>query len=125
MWLITLFFVIGTSATANAVDVVPDEFLSNTELIEKYGGSQSKKLLVVAKCESSLNENAINKNDGGKGKHSIGIMQFQESTFDFWSNKMGDNYDYYSKVDQIKVAKYMFDNKQEWQWTCSKLLKGV
>lgn len=105
-----------------AEDYVKDEFLSNSQLIERYGGEQSKKLLAVAKCESSLNENAINRNDGGKGKHSVGILQFQKSTFDFWSNKMGSTYDYYSKVDQIKVAKFMFDEKQEWQWTCSKVL---
>ena len=98
-----------------------------TELIIKYAeqyNTSSKVLLSVAKCESGLNQNAINYNDGGKGKHSVGIFQFQKSTFDRWSNDetnpraLGEELDYYSVNDQAKLASYMFSKGQGNQWTC-------
>jgi len=87
----------------------------------KYGISENT-LLKVAKCESNLKPNAINYHDGGKGKHSFGVMQFQKSTFDYWETKLGEDLDYYSYHDQIKLASYMFSKGQIKQWTCGKNL---
>lgn len=75
-------------------------------------------LLSVAKCESSLNPDAINYDDGGKGKHSVGIFQFQRATFDRYSKEMNMILDYYDYSDQARVASYMFSIKQQRQWTC-------
>lgn len=98
--------------------------MSVKELIVEYGGSQSRIIETIAYCESRLNPKAINYHDGGKNKHSVGILQFQEATFKEWSGRMDMQLDYYSSLDQIKVAKYMIDNGQARQWTCS-YLTGV
>lgn len=101
------------------------EEMSVEELIIKYGGSQSAIIKTIAHCESRLNPKAVNYHDGGKNKHSVGILQFQELTFKEWSGRMEQQLDYYSTLDQIKVAKYMIENGQAYQWTCAKIMKVV
>lgn len=91
------------------------------EIPPKYG-VKSETVKKIAHCESTLNPKAINYNDGGPGKHSVGILQFQASTFDGYSKKMGEKLDYYSTYDQAKVASYMIANGQISQWSCSRIL---
>lgn len=93
----------------------PTEFISY--YATKYGIDKSI-LLSVAKCESNLKPNAIHYNDGGKGKHSFGVMQFQESTFSNWEKVLGEDLDYYSYQDQIKLASFMMSRGQYSQWSC-------
>src|SRR5688572_13879987 len=95
--------------------LTPQEYISL--YAQKYGAVESQ-LLKVATCESKLKPNAINYHDGGKGKHSFGILQFQESTFLAWEKKFGEDLDYYSYHDQIKLGAYMFSKGQQKQWTC-------
>lgn len=87
--------------------------------------TEAEPLKKVAYCESRLNPKAINYHDGGKGKHSVGIFQFQERTFNYWETKLGEDLDYYSAYDQAKLASYMFSQNQQKQWTCSRLMKVV
>ena len=83
-----------------------------------------KELIAVAKCESKLNPNAIHYNDGGKGKHSVGIFQYQKSTFEYFSDLMGGDLDYYSYNDQAKLTAWVFANhpKLKSRWTCARKL---
>lgn len=94
------------------------------ELISLYAsqyGAVETQLLKVASCESGFNPKAFHKDDGGKGKHSVGIFQFQESTFLHWEKKLGEDLDYYSYHDQIKLASFMFSKGQQKQWTCYRI----
>jgi len=84
---------------------------------KKYGISQNLLNKVIA-CESTFNPKAIHYHDGGKGKHSIGVLQFQESTFLLWEKKLGEDLNYDSTHDQIKLASYMWSKGQARQWTC-------
>lgn len=95
------------------------------ELIASYGGSQAQIIHTIAHCESRLNPKAINYHDGGHNKHSVGILQFQEATFKEWSKRLGEELDYYSSYDQIKVAKYMIEKGQARQWSCARIMKVV
>lgn len=79
----------------------------------------------VTKCESTQNPKAINYHDGGYGKHSVGLWQFQKSTFDSYAKKMGQELDYNSALDQTKVASYMLSKNQGHQWTCYRKLYNV
>lgn len=94
------------------------------EIPPKYG-VKSETVKKIAHCESTLNPKAINYNDGGPGKHSVGILQFQKITFDGYSKKMGEDLDYYSTYDQAKVASYMISKGQIHQWSCSRILGMV
>ncbi len=91
-------------------------------LIEHVAPKNADVLKKVATCESTMNPQAVNYNDGGIGKHSIGILQFQESTFNSYSKKMGEELDYHSSYDQVKVADYMVSQGQLRQWSCSRIL---
>lgn len=91
------------------------------EIPPKYG-VDSEVVTAIAMCESTLNPDAIHYNDGGAGKHSVGILQFQRSTFDAYAQKMGEPMDYYSPLDQTKVASYMISRNQIHQWSCSRIL---
>jgi hypothetical protein len=85
----------------------------------EYGASE-KQLLTVAKCESSLKPNAIHYNDGGKSKHSFGIFQYQEKTFDGFDDLIGEDLDWYSYQDQAKLTAFIFSKYPELKthWTC-------
>lgn len=104
-----------TLKSAPQKDLSPKEYISIYS--KKYGISEAN-LLRVAKCESGLKKDAIHYDDGGKGKHSRGIMQFQQSTFLVWEKKLGEDLDYHSYHDQIKLASFMWSKGQQNQWTC-------
>lgn len=87
------------------IPVTPKQMISL--YAQKYGASETE-LMRVAKCESNFNPKAIHYNDGGKGKHSFGIYQYQESTFRNFSKLAGEEYDYYSYLDQIKLTAQIF-----------------
>lgn len=115
-----------SSITSQAVEapIVP-EIDQIHAYIAKYSmeyGINPYQLKKTIQCESQFNPRAINYHDGGKGKHSVGILQFQRTTFDGYSKKMGEKLDYYSYHDQIKVASYMWSNGQQRQWTCARNL---
>ena len=101
---------------------IPIIILTPRETISLYAPTKAieKELLKVAICESKLNPNAIHYNDGGKGKHSVGIFQYQENTFKNFSKLMGEKLDYYSYNDQIKLTSWIFANHPELKkhWTC-------
>jgi hypothetical protein len=104
------------------IPITPKEYISLYAL--QYGASE-KELLKVAMCESSLNPNAIHYNDGGKGKHSVGIFQYQERTFDGFDDLIGEDLNYYSYQDQAKLTAYIFAKypKLKSHWTCYRLTK--
>jgi hypothetical protein len=101
------------------------EEMSVPELIKHLAPENATVLSRVAFCESSHNPDAIHYNDGGKGKHSVGILQFQEATFLAYEKKMGEDLNYYSTYDQIKVADFMLNENQGRQWTCYRKIYGV
>lgn len=108
-------------------DAEPQIILTPREYIslyaEKYSASETE-LLKVAKCESKLNPNAIHYNDGGKSKHSVGLFQYQESTFNQFDNLIGEDLDYYSYHDQAKLTAFIFAKypKLKSHWSCYKLI---
>ena len=110
-----------TSTIDLEIPLTPKESISFYAL--KYGASE-KELLKVAYCESRYNPKAIHYNDGGKSKHSFGVFQYQESTFNQFDNLIGEDLDYYSYNDQIKLTAYVFANypKLKTHWSCFNIL---
>lgn len=111
-------------------DTEPEVILTPKESIQFYAlkyGANKDELLKVANCESRFDPNAIHYNDGGKNKHSVGIFQYQESTFNRMEKVMGEDLDYYSWSDQVRLTAYMFANHPEvkTEWTCYRITKKV
>jgi hypothetical protein len=120
-------YAFSTKVIAEPTEIVPVvKQLSIPELIQVYSiqyNVSPTDMTKVIKCESNFNPNAFHKDDGGVGKHSVGLLQFQKTTFDLWSARLGEELDYYSYNDQIKLGAYMFSKGQIGQWTCGRMLK--
>lgn len=95
------------------------EAMSVPELIDYIApqyGTDPEDIKKVAWCESSYRPHAVG--DGGKARN---VMQFHEPTFNEFSKKLGEELNYNSAYDQIKLASYMFSQGKQFHWTCAKL----
>lgn len=91
-----------------------------TEVIERYAsqyGANPDIVRRVMMCESGGNKDAINRNEPNKVL-SVGIMQFQPHSFKYMAEKFGEELDYYSYHDQIKLASWAIANGMGRNWTC-------
>jgi len=88
-----------------------------------YGASKEE-LTIIAKKESNLKPNPKGHNDGG---NAYGVYQYHKPTFIRFSKMMGEELDYYSYYDQIKLTAWIFANKPELKshWTTSKYLVSL
>lgn len=127
---IILVFLLGISILAippyrdiysKEIIPTPKEYIS---LYARQYGAVESELLKVASCESKFKIDAIHWNDGGKSKHSFGIFQYQKSTFDRFDDLIGEDLDYYSYHDQIKLTAFVFAKYPELKshWTCSRIM---
>src|SRR3990167_2905900 len=103
---ITVSLLLSVSLLANPTkaDLEPQIISSPKEYISLFASQYvavELELLKVAKCESNFKPDAIHYNDGGKGKHSFGVFQYQKLTFLAFSKLFGEKLDYYSYHDQI------------------------
>lgn len=76
-----------------------------------YGGD-SDITLKVMECESSGKHSVVG--DGGRSK---GIFQFQKSTFERMERDFGEDLDYTSQFDQVKLASWALSQPElarEW-----------
>ena len=112
------------SVLYNSPEAHADTVTTN-QLILKYADAyqvSAVQIYNLAICESSLKETALNKADPHGG--SKGILQFQQKTFDYYSDQIGiDNPDIWNKEQQIQVASYMFSIGEQNQWSCWKSVK--
>ncbi len=122
---IIVFFVLSSliGFCPQRIEAEPQIILTPQESISLYAqkyGAVEKELMTVAKCESGFKPSAIHYHDGGKGKHSVGIFQYQESTFNGFAKVMGEELDYYSYNDQAKLTSWIFANHPELKshWSC-------
>ena len=74
----------------------------------------------VAFCESSYNPLAV-----GDGGHAKNVMQFHKPTFEQFSKEFGEELNYDSAYDQIKLSAWMFSKGENYRnhWTCYKKIK--
>lgn len=90
------------------------------ELTDYYGVSYGK-MNAVIQCESGWNPKAINLKDPEGG--SKGILQFQQSTFDYFAKDLGlKDPDIWNPYQQIEVATLMWSRELESRWSCYKKL---
>lgn len=105
--------------------IEPQPVLSPQDYIVKYSQeyhAPEKELLLVSKCESNFNPNAIG--DGNKAKN---IFQYHEPTFNRYEKLLGEDLDYNSYHDQAKLTAFIFANypKEKKAWTCARNIKVV
>lgn len=85
------------------------------EFSDQYGVSSSD-LYRVLYCESRLDEKAVG--DGGLARN---VAQFHRQTFEGWAKELGEELNYDSAHDQIKLMAYAFSKGRQSSWTCSRI----
>lgn len=114
--LVLTFSLLGFPTKDYAEDIKINPLdLSTTEQViyfSNLNGGDAEVALKVMECESGGNHSA--KGDGGR---SNGIFQFQKSTFLRMEKMLGEDLNYDSKYDQIKLASFALSKPElarEW-----------
>ena len=84
----------------------------------KHGVSEDY-LVRIAKCESGLNPNAVNRNYYAGGGNPTGVFQYLPETW----NRIGGRSPYgvgniYNAQDQANVTAWAFANGYSGEWAC-------
>ena len=114
--LVLLFSLLGfpTKDSAEEIKINPLDLTPEQQVIyfsDLYGGDY-KVALKVMECESGGNHKT-----SGDGGRSNGIFQFQKSTFLRMEKEFGEDLNYSSQYDQIKLASYALSKEElakEW-----------
>jgi len=115
--LILVFAITRTSiAFAPVVEQKPPQTVQ--EMIKEWAtfyNSPYQELMVVAKCESGYKKDVY-----GDGGRAYSVFQFHRPTFERWAIEMGEELDYYSYNDNIKLASWAFAKGEKYKkhWTC-------
>jgi len=104
------------------IPIVEELTLTPKEYVTKY----SKQFLVdeqtlqkVMHCESGGRIHVY-----GDNGRAYSVMQFHKPTFESYSKKLGEELDYYSYQDQIKLSAFMFSIGEGDNWTAYRALKN-
>lgn len=115
-----LVFVLVISLLSNATKVIaePIEISPNSSyevLVENftilYGGDVLLNKAII-ECESQWNETAL-----GDSGRSYGLFQFQKASFERMSKAFGEELNYYSSYDQLKLGVWAVNNGYANEWT--------
>lgn len=114
--LLPLMLMFSQPVIAEPIEIVNPINLSPQEQViyfsNLYGGD-SKIINKVIECESNWKHETI----GDRGL-SRGILQFQKSTFNRMAKDFGEELDYNSQYDQIKLGTWALSNpKYQREWT--------
>lgn len=130
--IVIAIIVFGTVTARAAAPVLTqeqrNEAMTIPQIITKFAQQydlSSYEMTAIVKCESSMNPSAIHLHDGGKNKHSKGLWQFQDSTWEMYSKQLSEKLDVYSAYDSTKVASYMLSKGLGNQWSCYRKIKSV
>lgn len=93
---------------------LPQEMILPTWLHEL---SQEPELEALAKCESGINEKAVNKKDSD-GEPKYGVWQYDADTWIAFQVEIGiePTLNIYSGADQLTVTRWAFANGKQSHW---------
>lgn len=109
--------ILSSKAVAEAPIIpIPTTIPEKIVYYANLNGIKSDTLLRVAKCESGYRNDGIY---GDSGK-AYGVYQYHYPTFQKFSKLMGEELNYKSANDQIKLTAYIFAHypKLASHWTC-------
>lgn len=124
--MIVIFFTNNTKAVEGPILIQGDveveqnvyDTMSVKEIIYDISGKIGVSPLYMSKlafCESSHRPTVY-----GDGGHAYGIMQFHKPTFYEFAKRYNLTLNYYSTLDQAKLASLMVRDGYAFHWTCSK-----
>ena len=111
----------STKAIADPVDIKTSDLTIEQQVtyFSELYGADTDIVEKVIQCESRGIVNAI-----GDSGRSIGIAQFQKPTFLMLSKKLGEELDFNSSHDQIKLLSWSIANGYGRNWTSYVAIKN-
>lgn len=82
------------------------------DYFSQLNGVDSKLISKVVECESQYNHNA-----SGDGNRAYGIFQYHKASFERHAKLYGEELDYYSVYDQVKLGTWSIANGMGNEWT--------
>lgn len=83
-----------------------------------FYGVSSDLLLRIARCESTFNPSAVNRNYFAGGGNPSGLFQFLPETFNRYSSKAGFSGNVFNPDDNAHAAAYAFSHGGAGEWEC-------
>lgn len=117
--IITSLLVSTTKVIAEPLEIVDTPIEYQIAYFSASYGGDSNLILSVMQCESQGNHKAI-----GDGGRSNGIFQFQKPTFLSLEKKFGQDLNYESQFDQMKLATWAISNGYGNNWTAYRAIKN-
>lgn len=106
---------ISTKVIADPIEIVNPVNLTSEQQIayfsQLYGGDADM-ITRMMMCESGGKHSAV-----GDGYRSHGIFQFQQPSFERMEEAFGEDLNYQSSFDQIKLATWAISNGYGREWT--------
>lgn len=94
---------------------IPISELSINEQINHYAtlnGIEGSLIKKIVKCESEFKTTAL-----GDGGRAYGLMQYHKASFERHAKLFGEELDYYSSHDQIKLGTFAISKGMGREWT--------
>ena len=118
--LLVLWYVLlpikGVIAEDHTPFVMPTETKALISYYAKKYKVSEKDMLIVAKCESGINQNV---RDGDNGL-ARGIFQYHQPTWIQFSKQIGKEMDRNFVQDQVDLTAWVFSKGYQHHWTCFK-----
>jgi len=111
-----------TKVMSDPLDIVKVTDLSPKKQVEYFADLyvvDSNLISLIIDHESQWNNSAV-----GDGGRSRGIAQFQKSSFERMAKAMGEELDYTSEFDQIKLLVWGVANGYGREWTAYRCIKN-
>lgn len=111
---VVIFLLYPTQDKAAGLTIHPEEYTLEGQVVyfSKLYNTNPALVSKVMECESNGKQSAV-----GDYGLSRGVMQFQKETFNRLSKLMGEELNYNSSFDQIKLATWAIANGHGSNWT--------
>ena len=119
--LVACFFTMSIEAQA-PIRIIDLKSYSVPELIDYFGGDNKVLISKILWCESQHQNFEI----WGDGHKAYGVAQYHEDTFNRYALLMGQDLEWKSQIDQVKLLSWQaqYLPKSLWEWTTYRAIKN-
>src|SRR3990167_512271 len=120
LFLVCSLFLLNPQSTTSAELTIQEQSTQNqVEFFSQLNGVDPKLISKVIECESQWKENAV-----GDGNRAYGLFQYHKASFKNHAKLYGEELDYYSSFDQIKLGTWAIANGMGREWTSFRAIKN-
>lgn len=115
----SLLGLIPQSTTSLELKIQEQSIQQQIEYFSDVNNVDSKLISKIVECESSFNTDSK-----GDGDRAFGLFQYHKASFERHTKLYGEELDYYSSYDQIKLGTWAIANGMGREWTAYRAIKN-